>query len=243
MKHVIIITGAGKGIGRAIALAFAEASATTPSFEPHLVLVSRSREELETLAAACRSHGASAEVLVADIASVPETRRIVDETLSQHGTVDCLVNNAGVGRFKPIEEMDEEDFDHMVETNLKGTFFLTQRVFEVMRRNRSGHLIFITSVAAEKAFPSSSLYSMTKFGQKGLVEAMRVHAYGCNVRVTNVMPGAVCTPMWGEAAESMKEVMMMPEEIAAPVVQAYLLPQRTSVEEIVLRPVGGDINE
>jgi len=72
---------------------------------------------------------------------------------------------------------------------------------------------------------------------------MRLYAVKCGVRITNVMPGAAVTPMWGELDKVTKNLMMMPEDISGPIVQAYLLPQRTSVEEIVLRPVGGDINE
>ena len=125
---------------------------------------------------------------------------------------------------------------------MKGTFFLTQKIFHVMEQKRSGHIFFITSIAAEMAFKSSSVYSMSKFGQKGLAETLRLYGRECNVRITNVMPGAVYTPMWGDAAKDLKQVMMMPEDIAGPVVDAYLQPSRTAVEEIVLRPVGGDIN-
>ena len=140
--------------------------------------------------------------------------------------------------------MTEEDFDYTMGTNLKGTFFLTQKVFAIMEKQRSGHIFFITSIAAETAFKSSSLYSMSKFGQKGLVETLRLYAKSCNVRITNVMPGAVYTPMWGEEIpDSMKNVMMMPEDISAPVVQAFLTASRTTVEELVIRPVCGDINE
>ena len=84
---------------------------------------------------------------------------------------------------------------------------------------------------------------MSKFGQKGLVETIRLYAKTCNVRITNVMPGAVYTPMWGEVPDTLKNVMMMPEDISAPVVNAYLTAQRTSLEELVIRPVCGDINE
>jgi sepiapterin reductase len=82
---------------------------------------------------------------------------------------------------------------------------------------------------------------MSKFGQKGLVEVLRLYGRECNVRITNVMPGPVYTPMWGEARHDFAPKMMMPEDIAAPIVDAFLLPSRTSIEEIVLRPVTGDI--
>ncbi|MEI7695190.1 MAG: SDR family oxidoreductase [Chlorobium sp.] len=243
MKHIIIITGAGKGIGKAVALDFAKASKAYHDFEPHLILVSRTLDDLETVAAECRSCGATADLFQADISDIAQINQLVSATLERYGTIDCLVNNAGVGRFKPFTELTVEDYEYTMATNLKGTFFITQKVFPVMEQKRSGHIFFITSIAAETAFKSSSLYSMSKFGQKGFLESIRLYAKSCNVRITNVMPGAVSTPMWGEVAEEMKGVMMMPEDISGPLVNAYLLPQRTSVEELVIRPVGGDINE
>lgn len=241
MKQVIIITGAGKGIGKAIALDFARATGTQAGFDPVLILVSRTLADLESVAAECRSYGAEADIFQANIADTLQIDLLVSSTLERYGTIDCLVNNAGVGRFKPLAELTEEDFDYTMSINLKGTFFLTQRVFAVMEEKRSGHIFFITSIAAETAFKSSSVYCMSKFGQKGLVEAIRLYAKTCNVRITNVMPGAVCTPMWGEVPDNMKSLMMMPEDISQPVVNAYFMSQRTSVEELVLRPVSGDI--
>ncbi|MDP8305651.1 MAG: SDR family oxidoreductase [Candidatus Chlorobium antarcticum] len=243
MKHTIVITGAGKGIGRAIALDFSRAASADPSFEPVLVLLSRTGSDLESLAAECASRGVQTECIVADITEIGALQALVEDIVGRHGTIDCLINNAGVGRFGPFTELTEEDYQYTMDINLKGTFFLTQKVFPIMESNRSGHIFFITSVAAEKAYPSSALYSMSKYAQKGLVEAMRLYAVKCGVRITNVMPGAAVTPMWGELDKVTKNLMMMPEDISGPIVQAYLLPQRTSVEEIVLRPVGGDINE
>ncbi len=242
MKNIIVLTGAGKGIGRAIALEFTKRARENPSFDPVLILCSRTSRDLETLAEACSADGVEAVPVVADIASLADGERLIEQTLGKYGTIDCLINNAGVGRFKNLTDMTEEDFDYMMSVNLKGTFFLTQRVFSVMEKRRSGHIIFISSIAAETAFRSSSVYSMSKFGQNGLVAALRLYARECGVRVTNVMPGAVYTPMWGASGEELKQVMMMPEDIAGPVVDAYLQPSRTVVEEIVLRPTGGDIN-
>ncbi len=243
LKQIIIITGAGKGIGKAIALEFARAAEKQEGFDPVLILASRTISDLESVATECRSLGAKADICQIDIADTTQIEHLVSTTLDRYGTIDCLVNNAGVGRFKPLAELTEEDFDYTMSINLKGTFFLTQRVFAVMEEKRSGHIFFITSIAAKMSFKSSSLYSMSKFGQNGLVEAIRLYARECNVRITNVMPGAVYTPMWGEVPDAMKSVMMRPEDIAVPVVGAYFLPQRTSVEELVIRPVCGDINE
>ena len=243
MEHIILITGAGKGIGRAIAIAFAQAGRHNPDFDPLLILCSRNQADLDSISLECRAEGAVTETLACDLGRIEEVRKLSAFVLERHGTIDCLVNNAGVGRFGPFTEMSEEDFDYTMATNLKGTFFLTQALFPIMEEKRSGHIFFITSVAAEKAFRHSSVYCMSKFGQRGLVETMRLYARECNVRITDVMPGAVSTPMWGEVTDDFRAIMMMPEDIAAPIIHAYLQPGRTTVEEIVLRPTGGDIQD
>lgn len=243
MKNIILVTGAGKGIGRSIALEFARAIKHHPDFEPVLVLSSRTEAELKAISLECRAEGALTDTVTADISDIAAVRKLTEHITEHYGRIDCLVNNAGVGRFGALHDMTEEDFDYTMSTNLKGTFFLTQALFSIMERQRSGHIFFITSVAATKAFKHSSIYCMSKFGQRGLVETMRLYARKCNVRITDVQPGAVYTPMWGEVSDEMQALMMMPEDIAAPVVQAYLQPSRTVVEEIVLRPTGGDIQD
>jgi sepiapterin reductase len=243
MKHIILITGAGKGIGNAIALEFARAVRHHPDFEPVLVLTSRTESDLEKISLQCRAEGALTDTVIADLSDMADVRRLSDHMVTNYGTIDCLVNNAGVGRFGALADMTEEDFDHTMNTNLKGTFFLTQALFAIMERKRSGHIFFITSVAAVKAFKHSSIYCMSKFGQRGLVETIRLYARRCNVKITDVMPGAVLTPMWGEVDDAMQALMMKPEDIAFPVVQAYLQPSGTTVEEIVLRPTGGDLQD
>ncbi|NTW55113.1 MAG: SDR family oxidoreductase [Chlorobaculum sp.] len=243
MKHIILVTGAGKGIGRAIALEFSRAVRHHPDFEPVLVLSSRTAADLESISLECRAEGALTDTVTADLSNMTDLRRLTAHIVEHYGRIDCLVNNAGVGRFGSLFDMTEEDFEYTISTNLKGTYFLTQALFAMMERQRSGHIFFITSVAATKAFKHSSIYCMSKFGQRGLVETMRLYARNCNVRITDVQPGAVHTPMWGEVNDEMQALMMMPEDIAAPVVQAYLQPARTVVEEIVLRPTGGDLQE
>jgi len=243
MKHIILVTGAGKGIGRAIALEFARAIRHHPDFEPVLVLCSRTPADLEAISLECRAEGALTDTVTADLADMAGVRRLTAHIAESYDRIDCLVNNAGVGRFGALGDLTEEDFDYTMDTNLKGTFFLTQALFTMMERQHSGHIFFITSVAATKAFKHSSLYCMSKFGQRGLVETLRLYARKCNVRITDVQPGAAMTPMWGEVNDEMQSLMMMPEDIAAPVVQAYLQPARTTVEEIVLRPTSGDLQE
>jgi len=242
MNKVIVITGAGKGIGRAIALEFARRTKEQHIQKSTLVLSSRTPEDLESLAEECRESGIAVATCRADIASPQDVEQLISFTMERFGRIDCLVNNAGVGRFKALNDITLDDFDYMMSVNARGTFHLSRDVYAIMEKQGSGHIFFITSIAAEMAFKSSSVYSMSKFAQKGLVEALRLYARESGIRITNVMPGAALTPMWGDVPSSMQEVMMRPEDIATPVVDAWLQPARTVVEEIVLRPTGGDIN-
>ena len=105
MTQIIIITGAGKGIGKSIALDFAKAAGTHNDFQPLLILASRTASDLESVATQCRSYGAKTDIIQTDIAVMNEVDRLVTTTMERYGTVDCLVNNAGVGRFKDIGEM------------------------------------------------------------------------------------------------------------------------------------------
>ncbi len=239
MNPVVLITGAGKGIGRSLALEFAKRQHR--EFSPKLFLVSRTLSDLESLKKDCETRGVETEICAADIALSTDVKKIYAATVRRFGRIDCLINNAGVGRFKDLLELTEDDYDYTMNTNLKGTFFLTQLVFKDMQARRSGHIFFITSVAAETPFAQSGLYCMSKFGQKGLVEVLRLYGRKCNVRITNVMPGAVYTPMWGEQSEATQAKMMRPEDVAVAIVDAFLQPTRTSVEELVLRPVAGDL--
>jgi sepiapterin reductase len=241
MQNVIIITGAGKGIGRSIAIEFSKRAKTIEAFNPHLVLCSRTLQDLESLADTCNQLGTSTTLYCLDISNLEDMNRMVQETIKNHGQINGLINNAGVGQFKPLNEMSEKDFDTTISINLKGTFFLTQSVFDHMKDQGSGHIFFITSVAAEKPFEQSAIYCMSKYGQKGLVEVMRLYGRKHNVRITNVLPGAVYTPMWGEVEPEMQNKMMLPEDISGPVVDAYLMPGRTCMEELVLRPGVGDL--
>ncbi|MCS7012353.1 MAG: SDR family oxidoreductase [Chloroherpetonaceae bacterium] len=237
---VILITGAGKGIGRALAIEFAQRASDT--FKPKLFLASRTQADLEAVQQVCQLYSVETDFCTADLAEMAAVERLYTCAVQRFGQIDCLINNAGVGRFKPILELTEDDYDYTMNTNLKGTFFLTQKVFRDMQARQSGHIIFITSVAAFTPFEQSAIYCMSKFGQKGLIEVLRLYGRKCNVRITNVMPGAVYTPMWGEAGEHFRDRMMMPEDVAKIVVDAFLQPERTCVEEIVLRPIAGDLS-
>ena len=237
---VIIITGAGKGIGKSIA---EEIAKRAPSLEtpPALFLVSRSSEDLNALQAHCSPFGLKTHAFTGDIAKPEDNSRIVSTCLEKFGPITCLINNAGVGRFAPFSDLTLEDLDYVLATNVRGTFDLTQKVFKQMEASRFGHLVFVTSISAEKAFEASAAYCMSKFAQKGLIEVLRLYGYRLNIRITHVMPGAVNTPMWGEAPAEQRAKMIDPAEVAKLIADAVFSSPHSSVEEIVIRPTAGDI--
>lgn len=242
---VIIVTGAGKGIGKSIAEELARRSRAESSFKPRLMLVSRTLDDLKGLQKDLASSGPAGlkvEILAADIGDEGSAEKITQACLKVFGRIDCLVNNAGVGRFGDFKELTAEDLEYVFKVNLSGTFLLTQAVFKEMEKQKSGHIVFVTSIAAKKAFSQSSIYCMSKFGQQGLVEVLRLYGYKSGVRITNVLPGATFTPMWGTAMppESVAK-MMPPEAIARSIVDAIRLKAPANLDEIVIRPVTGDL--
>lgn len=238
-KKVYMITGAGKGIGRAIALRLA-AKASNQS-KVRLFLVSRTAKDLRKVAILCEKQGAEVLTHAADLSTHKVCVKAVQECIKGFQGLDVLVNNAGVGRFGDFLDLNGEDLEHTLNTNLKGLFFLTQEAFRHMVIEKSGDLVFVTSVAAEKPFEQSSIYCMSKFGQKGLLEVLRIPARRNNIRIMNVMPGPIHTPMWGKVDASMRSKMVHVEDCATAIVDAMLLPRPAQVEELVIRPVTGDL--
>lgn len=245
---VILITGAGKGIGKAVAQEFCIRNSTKltqsgQEFRPRLFLNSRTKSDLEAVHKVCSDAGVPCEIKIADLSTTTAVNSVFDACVKTFGTIDCLVNCAGVGRWNGFGDLTEADFDYVMATNLKGLFFLTQKAYAAMAKKKSGHIFFVTSVAAEKPFEQSAIYCMSKFAQKGLLEVLRLYGYKNGIRITNVMPGAVETPIWGAIDESTRARMMQPEDVATAIVEAYLQPMRTSIEEIVLRPISGDLQD
>jgi len=238
---VIIITGAGKGIGKAIVEEVYSRYQREKAFKPKLFLVSRTIEDLKPLQAEGRKQGFQVEIQALDIADAKGARGVSQACMKAFGRVDCLINNAGVGRFGDFLKLTEEDLDYVLQINLKGTFLLTQEVFRQMSERKSGHIVFVTSIAARKPFERGSIYCMSKFGQRGFVEVLRLDAQKVNVRITDVMPGATYTPMWGEMDQATIERMMPPASVAKSIIDAILLAPPANLDEIVIRPVGGDL--
>lgn len=232
-RPVVWVTGASRGIGSAIARAFAGIGAD-------VIATARDGKKLRALAEQIRNSGGSGTAYVCDVTSEKSVRSTAKRILSRFGHVDVLVNNAGVTYFKPVLATTVREFDEVIATNLRGTFLCTQAVLECMLRRRSGHIFNIISVAARETFAQSGAYSASKAGALALTNVLREEVRPYNLKVTAVLPGATETMMWSNShRRRFRQRMMQPEDVAAMVVAVYQQPGHT--EEIIIRPQLGDL--
>jgi 2-deoxy-D-gluconate 3-dehydrogenase len=186
-----LVTGASKGIGRAVALGYAGAGAD-------VAIAARNETELNTLAAEIRALGRRALVLTADMREIAALPGLVESTVTEFGKLDVLVNNAGIAVRGLLENATAEDFDHMVDVNLKSVFTLSQAAIPHMRKQGGGKIINVTSLTSVIADPGSGIYGMTKGGLTQLTRGFAVELARdrSNIQVNAVGPGPHATTQW-----------------------------------------------
>ena len=231
---VALVTGAGRGIGRAIAVAFAGEGAS-------VALVSRSRADLAEVAGEIRErqHG-RALAIPADVTNDAAVEALVEQVLAELGRLDILVTSAGAAAFGAVADVKPGDWDTMLALNLRAVMVCCRAVLPPMTRQRAGTILNLSSIASKKALPGSAVYTATKaavnaFSQV-LAEELRPHG----VRVGVLIPGAVDTPIWDSmGATPPRDKMLRPEDVARAAVLMAALPPHASLEELTLMPAGG----
>ncbi len=233
-ESFVWITGAGTGIGRELTNQFYKNG-------KNLVLSSRRKETLDRLKSEINVEDNSLVVAALDVSNSDE----VDETskkLEAEFPIDCLINNAGVTSFEKAEENSVEEIKEIIETNLLGAIYMIKAVLPKMIERKKGTIINILSVVTKKIFTNSSAYSASKAGLMAYTNVLREELRENNIRIINVMPGATKTPIWPNAAlEKFSDRMMTPENIAKIVYDIYSIDSNMVVEDIVLRPIKGDL--
>jgi len=227
--QVAVITGAGRGIGAAIAAKLASLGAIA-------VLCGRTRGPLESTAAAISKAGGQAKILpfdVTDLRSVEAAAAHVEQTLHR---IDILVNNAGVGGFGgPLHQLAPESWERVLNTNLRGVYYGIRAFAPMMIRARSGHIINISSLAGKNALPNGAAYAASKWGLNGLTYSVAEELRAHNIRVSVVCPGSVDTELSPHAGKD-KAKMLQPTDVAHVVAMLVTQAPQSFVSEILLRP-------
>ncbi len=197
---VAIVTGASRGIGRSIALALAAQGAK-------VVASARNAEALADLTAEIKGQGGDALAVVGDVAVEDDANNLVKQAVEVYGQVDVLINNAGITRDGLLLRMKNEDWDAVLDTNLKGAFLCTRAVAKVMSKQRSGRIINISSVVGEMGNAGQANYCASKAGLLGLTKSVARELARRNVTVNAITPGFIVTDMTEEMTDKARETL------------------------------------
>ena len=224
---VAIVTGASRGIGRAIALLLAMQGAK-------VVSVARTAEELEELNA--KTQGLA---IPADVADEDDAQHIVAETLSYFGRLDILVCNAGVGSFNLLEHFDAAEWDRIFDVNVKGTFLLCKAVVPHFKAQGRGHIVGITSDVSKRTFEHGTAYGASKFAQDALLGSLRKEVRPHGVKVSTIYPGLVDTYFNDSRPGSIdaEKTHLKPSDVAQAVRYVLEAPAHVVVDELMLHPM------
>lgn len=232
-KAVVVITGASRGIGRAIALKFARQGMA-------VALAARDEKNLEKVAKEIvTSGGCDPLIISADLRDITNIAKISQQVMLKWERIDVLVNNAGLGYLKPFLEITTTEFQEMLDVNLRAVFLLTQHVLPSMIERKSGMIINIASLAAKNGFKLGTGYAATKWALRGFAQCLLQEVRENNIRVVTIFPGSVDTS-FGTGSQSPtgtpSKNKILPEDIAEAAYLAYAIPPRSMLSEIDIRP-------
>ncbi len=229
---VALVTGASAGIGAAAARALAAEGAK-------IVLTARRRERLETLAEEIRAMGSDAAIVVGDAREEDTAKEAVQAAAETFGRLDILINNAGVGNYKNIVDTSADEYDTMMDSNVRSTFLFTRHAVPVMQAQKSGTILMLSSMAGVYGFAGEAVYCATKFAQVGMAQALDKELRPHGIKVGAICPGGVKTEFalgTGRTEQSVAESgMLEPEDVAGAVVLACTQSAGSRIIEIQMR--------
>lgn len=228
-KELAIVTGASRGIGKGIALRFAQEGY-------NVILFGRDVSALKKVEEEVKSFGVSSEVFSGDIANEDFVNESVNKIIKSYGKVDHLVNNAGMGIMKKVIDSSLDDFKKQIDVNLYGVFNFSKAVLPSMMGRRSGSIINIISLAGKNPLSPGALYSASKHAALGFTKSLMQEVREYNIRVAAICPGSVDTSFSSGAHDPRKEKILKPEDVAETVLAVIKLPARALISEIDLRP-------
>jgi NADP-dependent 3-hydroxy acid dehydrogenase YdfG len=232
---VIVITGASSGIGEATARLLAERGAC-------VVVGARRTERLERLAAEITNAGGSARFRAVDVTSRQDTQALVDFAKAEFGRVDVLVNNAGVMPLSAMTELKVEEWDRMIDVNIRGVLHGIAAVLPDMKARGNGQIVNVASIGAHVVVPTGAVYCATKYAVWAISEGLRQE--NPDVRVTTISPGVVATELGNDISDAsakglladLRKKALTPDAIARAIAYAVEQPDEVDVNEVIVRP-------
>lgn len=239
----VVITGASSGMGAAAARHLAEKGA-------NVVLGARRTDRIEALMAEIAEAGGKAIAVATDVTKREDLLRLVGAAVETYGRIDVLINNAGVMPLSPLERVKVDEWDQMIDVNLKGVLYGVAAALPHMIAQKSGHIINVSSVAGHKLFGGSAVYSATKFAVRALSEGLRQEMAPHNIRATIISPGAVKTELLDHISETdvqkanqdyVGQIGVPAETLARLVAFAINEPEDVGINEILFRPTAQEL--
>ncbi|MGO4124505.1 SDR family oxidoreductase [Inquilinus sp. YAF38] len=235
---VVVITGASSGLGEATARLLSEQGAT-------VVLGARRADRLKVLADELTWRGGKALAVATDVADRAQVQGLVDAAVQGYGRVDVIINNAGLMPLAPLESLRIDEWDRMIDVNLKGTLYGIAAALPYMKEQKSGHIINVSSVYGHKLGPHATVYCATKHAVRALSEGLRQEVKPYNIRTTVISPGAVATELLehisekeiqAETRDFVSQIAIPADSFARMVAFAISQPDEVDVNEILFRP-------
>lgn len=227
-SKTIIISGASRGIGKATALLLAQHGA-------NIVATARNADELNALA----TEGNGRIVGVpGDVASEADMQLVVQTAIDRFGRIDVVINNAGYGIFKNVDEITVEEWDSVMATNVKGTFLLTKAALPALKAQGSGHIVVVASDVAKRTFAGGSLYTASKYAQEAFMGALRKEVRPFGIKVSGVYSGLVDSHFHakGHGHETSKDYLQS-EDMAESMLFILTRPAHVVIDEFMVHPL------
>jgi len=234
-SRIVCITGAGSGIGRALAEEFAMRGDSIAATARTVSNLKALQDQIEASSGLCRA-------FQCDITDAGQVHSAAEQILKSLGSIDILINDAGVTYFKDFSATTIEEFDEVIATNLRGLFLTTKAVLPSMLERGSGLIINVLSYAARATYTGSSVYAASKAGAEAMMNVLRAETRSKGIKILNVYPGATFTSIWHPRhREKYGHQMMKPAEIAKIVYELSCQPPSMVIEDVVIRPQVGDL--
>ena len=237
-NKVVVITGASSGLGEATARLLSREGAI-------VVLGARRAERIQSLAQELNDRGGKALAVATDVTHADQVKHLVDTAVQNYGRIDVMINNAGLMPSSPLERLKIDDWDRMIDVNIKGVLYGIAAALPYMQQQKAGHLINVSSVAGHKVRPGGAVYAATKFAVRVLSEGLRQEVKPYHIRTTVISPGALATELANSITEPdiaenvskfMHEIAIPAESFARAVAFAISQPEDVDINEILFRP-------